>query len=367
MLKSMELKQEIDELTASINDQIEKRLMVPEDVQDALKAKIAEYKAQKAAEAAAKDNSVEGEDIMDKKVFSKALKSALLGNDAEIKKLLNLAAGNNGAVSADGGYLVPSELLGLAENNEQAVDMRRYCTTIPVSTRAGSVPTIDYGQNVVLTAFDENNSITEKKAAFGSVSFSLASKGAVIPVSRELLMDAKTDVLAVVGKLLNRVYMKDVNTGILTAATSAATAAGTPATVGIKATIDAIKAAINTLPLDAGNNAIIVMPQATWALLANTVDKNDRYLLAQDAFGNTIKQIEGHPIVVVEDGELATRTILVGDFRAMYHIAWPDLEIMSSAEAGFAKNSVYVRAVCRHTSICTYAAAFKKIIPVANS
>ena len=57
---------------------------------------------------------------------------------------------------------------------------------------------------------------------------------------------------------------------------------------------------------------------------------------------------------------------IVGDFSAMYHIAYPDLEVMSSAEAGFEKNSVLVRAVCRHTNICTYAAAFKKIVAVAD-
>ena len=42
MLKSMEIRQEIDELTASIKNKINKRLTVPEDVQKALKAKIAE-------------------------------------------------------------------------------------------------------------------------------------------------------------------------------------------------------------------------------------------------------------------------------------------------------------------------------------
>ena len=365
MLRSMELKQEIDELTVKIKGLISKKREVPEDVQDKLRAKIEEYKTQKAAEAAAKNNSAKGEETMDKKVFAKALKSALLGNDTELRKILNTAAGNNGAISADGGYLVPSELLGLAENNAVGVDLRPYCTTITVSTRAGSVPTIDYGQTLALTAFDENNSITEKKAAFGSVSFSLASKGAVIPVSRELLMDAQTDVLAVIGKLLNRVYMKDVNGGILTAAATAATAAGTPSYMKSKDTIDKIKRAINTLPLDAGANAIVVMPQASFAALAEVTDKNDRYLLARDAFDNTIRQIDGHPIVVVEDGDMTALNILVGDFRAMYHIAWPDLEIMSSAEAGFDKNSVHVRAVCRHTSICTYAAAFKKIVASA--
>jgi len=366
MLKSMEIKQEIDELTAQIQDKINKRLTVPEDVQNALEAKIHEFKTQKAAEDAAKNSNVKGENKMEKKLFNKAMKAALLGNDAELRKLYNSAEGNNGAVSADGGYLVPQELLGLKENNGAAVDMRNYCTVVEVGTRSGSVPTIDYGQNVSLTAFDENNSITETKAAFGSVSFTLASKGAIIPVSRELLMDAQTDVLAVIGKLFGRVYKKDVNTAILTAATSAATSAGTPDHLAAKGCIDAIKYAVNTLPLDAGNNAIIVMPQTAWALLADVCDKNDRYLLAHDAFGNTIRQIEGRPVVVVEDGELATRTIVIGDFSAMYHIAYPDLEVMASAEAGFAKNSVLVRAICRHADICTYAGAFKKVVPAAN-
>ncbi len=365
MLKSMELRQEIDELTAEIKNKIAARQEVPEALQAKLESTIMEFKAQKAAESAAK-STVKGEEKMDKKLFNSALKKALLGNDTELKTIYNMAAGNNGAINADGAYLVPQELLGLKENNGLGVDMRDYCTVINVGTRAGSVPTIDYSQNVSLTAFDENNAITETKAAFGSVSFSLASKGAIIPVSRELLMDANTDVLAVIGKLFSRVYKKDVNTALLTAATSAATAAGTPANMASKATVDAIRAAINTIPLDAGSNCIVVIPQSSWAGLANVCDKNDRYLLAQDAYGNTIRQIQGRPVVVVEDGELATRTILVGDFAAMYHIAYPDLEVMSSADAGFAKNSVLVRAVCRHTNICTYAAAFKKIVAVAD-
>ena len=57
MLKSMEIRQEIDELTAQIQDKINKKLTVPEDVQSALEAKIREYKTQKAAEDAAKNEN----------------------------------------------------------------------------------------------------------------------------------------------------------------------------------------------------------------------------------------------------------------------------------------------------------------------
>ena len=38
MLRSVEIKQEIDELTAFINDKISKKLKVPEDVQAKLQA-----------------------------------------------------------------------------------------------------------------------------------------------------------------------------------------------------------------------------------------------------------------------------------------------------------------------------------------
>lgn len=367
MLKSMEIKQEIDELTVFIKAKMTKGLLVPEDAQKKLEAKISEYKSEKAAEAARKINE-KGVNTMitfDKafrKQYSNALRKALLGKaGAEDMKILNTAAGNNGAISADGGYLVPTELLGLKENNGVAVDLREICTFINVHTRAGSVPTIDYSQNVTLTAFDENNSITETKAAFGSVSFTLASKGAIIPVSNELLLDAETDVLAIIGKLFQRIYKKDVNKGILSAALTAATSKGTPSYMASKDTINCIKKAVNSLPLDAGANASVIIPQASWAALANVSDNNGRYLLARDAFDNTIRQIEGRPVIVVEDGELTALNILVGDFSAMYHIAFPDLEIASSGEAGFAKNSVLVRAVCRHTSICTYAGAFFKV------
>ena len=367
MLKSMEIKQEIDELTADIKAKMTAGLPVAEDVQAKLKAKIEEYKSAKADESDRKSNekgviTMTTFDAAFKKQYSAALRNALIGKpSAEDMRILDSATGTNGATNSNGGYLVPTQLLGLKENNGAAVDLREICTVIPVHTRSGSVPTIDYGQNVVLVAFDENNALTEKTPTFGTVSFSLASKGAIVPVSRELLMDADTDVLGVVGKLLKRIYMKDVNTGILTAALSAATSKGTPSYMASKDTINAIKTAINSLPLDAGGNATVIIPQASWAALANVADNNGHYLLARDAFDTTIRAIEGRPVIVVEDGELTALNILVGDFSAMYHIAYPELEIASSEEAGFAKNSVLVRAVCRHTSICTYAGAFFKI------
>ena len=354
MLKSMEIRQEIDELTAAINDKISNKLEVTADESAQLQALMDEFKSVKSAEDSAK-KVIKGEKTMDKMEMKAALKSFLRGEKTEY---FDNAAGNNGAVTADGGALVPSELLGLAENNGVAADLRSICTVIPVSTRTGSVPTIDYGQTMVLTAFDENNSITEKKAAFASVPFTLASKGAIVPVSRELLWDANSDVLAVVGKLFNKVYMNTVNGAVLTAATTGLTAI-TAATAA--AAIDKVKEAVIGLPLASAGKAHVVMNQATYAKLALAKDGDNRYLLARDANNATIPMIEGAPVIVCEAKDLANDTIVVGDFSAIYHVENPGLEIMSSEEAGFAKNSVLVRIIARFADINTYAGAFAKI------
>lgn len=103
------------------------------------------------------------------------------------------------------------------------------------------------------------------------------------------------------------------------------------------------------------------MNQTTWAGLALAKDKQDRYLLSRDANNAAVKEIEGRPIIVVEGSNLADNTILVGDFSALYHIAYPSLEVASSEEAGFTKNSVLVRAVCRFTDISVYDKAFVKL------
>lgn len=357
MLKSLELKAELESLTNSINQKISEKQDASAE-QEKLASLITEYKNALADESKAKVSIEKGEKKMDKKLMNKAVKSFLLGiENEETKQFFDDAAGNNGAVTADGGALIPEETLALAENNAVAPDLRAITTVIPVGTRTGKVPAIDYGQEMELTDFDENNAITEKKAVFTSVPYTLASKGAIIPVSRELLMDANTDVLAVIAKLFNTVYAKTVTKSIVTAASAGASPV-TVTSLASKAGLDAVKKAVIGLPFDSANSASIVVNQNTFAALATVADKNDNYLLTRDANGATIRQIEGRPVIVVDNAALADNTAVVGNFAAIYHIAYPDLEVASSEEAGFAKNSVLVRAICRFVDINTYAKAF---------
>lgn len=363
MLKSTECKQEMVNLQAQIQDLTSKGEAAPQELLDQFEAKKNEYIA--ALEKEMEDKKVNQPVITDvtasKALFNKSLKSALLGiKDENFDKFFNVASGQNGAVDADGGYLIPEEFLPLAELNLGGVDLRAIVTNVPVTTRSGKVPVVNYDeQTVQLADFDENNAISQTKAVFDSKSFTLGSKGAIIPVSRELLLDANSNVLAIISNVFGTVYRKTVNKAI-TGLVETDTTAGKQSPSNINDAIDAIKKAVIETKTAFGGPTIVV-GKAAWAKLALAKDAQERYLLARDANNSTIKAIEGCTVLVVDDKDISANTVLVGDFSAIYHIAFPSLEIASSEHAGFGTNSVHVRAVCRFTNLDVYAKAFTQI------
>ena len=363
MLKSVECKQEMVALQAQIQDLTNKGEAAPQELLDQFEAKKNEYIA--ALEKEMEEKKVNQPVITDvtasKALFNKSLKSALLGiKDENFDKFFNTASGQNGAVGADGGYLIPEEFLPLAELNFGGVDLRAIVTNVPVTTRSGKVPVVDYDvQTVELADFDENNEMSKTKAVFESKSFTLGSKGAIIPVSRELLLDANSNILAIISNVFGTVYRKTVNKAI-TGLVETDTTAGKQSPSNINDAIDAIKKAVIETKTAFGGPTIVV-GKAAWAKLALAKDAQERYLLARDANNSTIKAIEGCTVLVVDDKDISANTVLVGDFSAIYHIAFPSLEIASSEHAGFGTNSVHVRAVCRFTNLDVYAKAFTQI------
>lgn len=363
MLKSVECKQELVALKAQIDDLTAKGEAAAQELLDQYEAKKNEYIA--ALEKEMEEKKVNQPVITDvtasKALFNKSLKSALLGiKDENFDKFFNTASGQNGAVDADGGYLIPEEFLPLAELNLGGVDLRAIVTNVPVTTRSGKVPVVNYDeQTVQLADFDENNAISQTKAVFDSKSFTLGSKGAIIPVSRELLLDANSNVLAIISNVFGTVYRKTVNKAI-TGLVETDTTEGKQSPSNINDAIDAIKKAVIETKTAFGGPTIVV-GKAAWAKLALAKDAQKRYLLARDANNSTIKAIEGCTVLVVDDNDMSANTVLVGDFSAIYHIAFPSLEIASSEHAGFGTNSVHVRAVCRFTNLDVYAKAFTQI------
>ena len=368
MLKSVEIKQEMVNLQAQIKELTDKGEAVAPELVAQYKEKKDEYIA--ALEKEMEEKKVSQPVIIDaaskKAMFNQCMKNALMGiKDENFDKFFNVAKGQNGANGADGGYLIPEEFLPLAELNLGGVDLRAIVTNVPVTTRSGKVPIVNYDdQTLGLVDFDENNEITESKATFGSASFNLSSKGAIIPVSRELLLDANSDVLAIISNVFGTVYSHAVNKAI-TALVETDTTAGKQTTTDLNDAVDKIKTAVITTKTAFGGPTVVI-GKKSWAKLALAKDAQKRYLLARDANNSTIKAIEGCAVMVVDDKDISENAVLVGDFSAIYHIAFPSLEIASSEHAGFNKNSVFVRAVCRFTNLDVYKEAFTQItLPTA--
>ena len=363
MLKSVEIKQEMVNLQAQIKELTDKGEAVAPELVAQYKEKKDEYIA--ALEKEMEEKKVSQPVIIDaaskKAMFNQSLKNALMGiKDENFDKFFNLASGQNGANGADGGYLIPEEFLPLAELNLGGVDLRAIVTNVPVTTRSGKVPIVNYeDQTLGMVDFDENNEISESKATFGSASFNLASKGAIIPVSRELLLDAQSNVLAIISNVFGKVYSHAVNKAI-TGLVETDTTDGKQTTTDLNDAIDKIKTAVITTKTAFGGPTIVIGKKG-WAKLALAKDGQKRYLLARDANNSTIKAIEGCTVMVVDDKDITENAVLVGDFSAIYHIAFPSLEIASSEHAGFNKNSVFVRAVCRFTNLDVYKEAFTQI------
>lgn len=353
MLKSEELKIEFNELQQSIQALVDAHQEVPAEMVEELSSLKAEYENLQNAELTAKNVQNLEDNKMEQK-FNEQFKNYLLGDkDA----FMDTANGNHTAAPTAGGALVPQELLGLAELNADATDLRQVCTVINASSGSGKIPAINYGQTCALVAFDENDQMTEKAATFVSVPYTMASKGAIIPVSRELINDANVDVVATVGRLFNAVYIADVNTSICGVAETAA--AVTPAQcANVAAAIDEIKKQVIALP---GMAKTVVIPKSIWGAMA--IEKNGvkGYLLAKDANGATVKQIEGAQVMVVDDACMTAKTVLVGDFSTVYHVEAPGIEVASSEEAGFARNSCLVRCVARYIDKAVFGAALAKI------
>lgn len=363
MLVSLEKKAEIQDLKGQIEALIADKKVVPVELQAKLGDLMNQYDKALEDEALRKNEGGKPMEITAKDLNG-ALKKYLRHDRKELDDLLAtwntqhgiMDAGQVGSNTVDGGVTIPTELLPLVEVNRQRVDLRPYTTVVAVGSRSGKIPVINYDQAIELKSFDENAAIDQtQKGVFTEAAYNLASKGAIIPVSRELIMDSEADIVSIVTNLFNNVYIKAVAADITKAVTGdSAVAKETITDVATVATLDAIKAAIINCPLDAGANAITLMNQKTFAKLAVAKDKQDRYLLARDGNNSTIRMIEGRPVVVCENASLADNNIIVGDFSTIYHIARPALEVESSEQAGFTTNSVLVRAICRFQDVPVY-------------
>ena len=374
MKKSDELKKVVDELKAKAEQlQTEEQYDEAFKVANELKDAIRDYKTAKAVEAAAATDFIKEaapavantvpDAVMRNRVFNKLVLGKPVSE--EEMKFYNSPGtpGQVEATSAKGGYLVPTEQIAqLMEFRRAYTQLKDYCSVRAANSNSGKFPTIG-AETGTLTNFDELNSLNKRDIDFGQLTYTIASYGDIIPVSRDLLQDADINLMEVIGQRFARMAVNTENAQIITKL-------GTISPTNISS-YKALTKALN-VDLDPAfyANAKIFTNQDGFQWMSDLEDAQNRPLLVPDVAAADTYRFRGKEVVVVSNSVLtntttgsgagATTTIpmyigSMSDYLAFFERK--GVEIMASEEAGFEKNSVLIRAVERFgTTVCDTAA-----------
>ena len=369
MLKSLEIKASIKDLKDEIDAGIKENLDMTAKAQE-LEALMAEYDEAVKAEQKKKfkEKNTQMSTSEKRASFNRALKALWNGQPvAEADKanapVVIKAEGNYPTDSNTSSYLIPEEFMDALAVNEGIIDLSVLVDKVPVTAPSGKIPVIDYSQKIELADFvnDNETEITKKCVAFTQDSYTLGTRGALIPIARELIQDSATDVVAVVNRLFARAKIYATNKDIVAAATMEGVPTDT-CDMSTVATIDKIKEVlISTLPVTYQSNAKILMNQKTFAKLANLKTEDGEYYIQKDVTLGQRYGIDAHEVVVCENGDMADNTIVIGDFKMIRELERAGYEVNADLSAGFKTNSVLVRALARFVVKNMWKKAFVKL------
>lgn len=248
-------------------------------------------------------------------------------------------------VEEDGGYLVPKEQkTQIEEFKRQLIPLKDYCNVIPVKTMSGSMP-LEVEADDELVNFNEVTEINQGTIKFGQTKWELSDYGDIIPISNSLLQDEKANLTNYVGKRFSKKAVRTENKKILDLLATATKKTGEDYKI--------IKSVINKeLDPAIAEQAIIITNQDGFDYLDSLEDKNGKPLLKDSLSEGSPKLFKGKPVIVLSNQSLTTESnklpFYVGDIASF--CAFFDreaYEMAVSKEAGFTKNTTYMRVIER--------------------
>lgn len=365
MRKSIELKKIINGLKTEVND-LQSQGMMDDAAKKAkeLTDAVNEFKSAQAVENAedatfAMVAKPATENRRDTGFKNRAFNKALLGRqmDAEERDYIN-ASGLIEGTPAKGGYIVPEEQMQtLVEFRRDLPSFKSLVSVIGVNSATGRMPTLG-AENGKLTAFDELTEINQSDFDFSQVTYKLVDYGDIIPVSNSLLVDNDFNLMDIIGRRFARKAVNTENSvvaGLLSGISGATMTDWTGLTKAMNKTLDPAIAA----------NASIVTNQSGLEWLDECVDKNGRPLLSMDLVDANVRRFKGKPVIVFPDSILSETNKIpfyVGSFAdAIAFFDRQQVNVAVSEEAGFTRNSTYIRAIERFDAKLIDAEALTKV------
>jgi HK97 family phage major capsid protein len=355
MLKSTEMKQELENLKNGAKVLIENKEAKIEDIQaknteiETLQAKISMQEKIELEEVAAIVNTDPTPAPKDDYT-----KEFINGLRTKFKNAMSVG------VPADGGYTVPQDIQTTINELRQTKDALQNLITVekvtaPTGSRVFKARAQQTGFAVVL----EDGTITEKGTPqFTPLSYAVKKYAGFLKVTNELLKDSDTAISKVLGKWIGDESRVTRNKLIL-------------AVLGLKARtaiagVDAIKGILNiTLDPAFRYTASIVTNQDGFNYLDLLKDLDGNYLLQPSVTAPTGKQLFGVPVVMISNADLPTvatkAPMIIGDLKeAVVMFDKETLSVMASDVAGdaFLTDVTLFRAIEREDVKTRDAAAF---------
>lgn len=285
----------------------------------------------------------------------------LVQNDKTVLKAL--AEG----VSADGGYLVPTEFRAeLIADLEDPTTMRSLVRVVPMLRLSMNIPTLTAKPKVYWTA--ENTQKTTTSAEFSQKTLTAYKVAAILYASEELVEDASDwNIVQLIISLFSEALRQEEDK-VLTIGTGSGQPTGiancslTSVTCSGNLDFDNIINLVYSLPQKYRRNAVFLMNNTNIRELRKVKDTNGRYIWQEPMSQGSPATILGYP--VYENNWVSDAEIYFGDLKQTYWMGdRRSITVTVSNEAGSAweHDQVGIRVVERIGGTCVLEAALRKL------
>ncbi len=274
---------------------------------------------------------------------------ALAGKKLTVEERAMLKEGTATAPDVSGAYIVPEDVkTQINEYKRQYKSMKQYIDVQKTNTISGSFVFEKSGTLSELADLTEGSDIPEQVPDFVKKEYTIKDKGALLPITNQLLSDEAGGLLAYIGKWFSRKAVKTENSDIFKALKEGKTAVEV-------SSIDDLKKILNVdLDPELLDGTIFITNQNGFNYFDQLKDNENRPLLQPDPTDKAKKYINGVEVVVFSNTNLPNTSenvfpVLVGNFtEALKFMDRETYELATSKEAGFTKNITYLRAIERY-------------------
>lgn len=295
----------------------------------------------------------EGEEGKTKAEARSVLFKALAGNKITSEERALLVEGTAVDGQTSGGFIVPEDVkTEINEFRRQYTSLKQYVDVQKTNTNAGSFVFEKTSTLTELADLTEGQDIGETELGFDKKAYAIKDKGALLPVTNNLLQDEAGNLVSYIGRWFSKKAVKTENSDIVKVLKSGKNDIAKP----ISNIADLTKKMNEEIDPALLDGSIVITNQSGFAVLDDEKDQTGKPLLQPDPTNATRRIFKGLPVVVLSNTNLKSNNgkapLFLGNLLEAVRFQDRDVyELATSKEAGFTKNITYLRCIERYDAI----------------